>query len=103
MAPSPDDLPALESLSTEPPAGPTVMQQTHENAMRRTVAMIKPWLNDRKGAEDAVRVVLLAYLEEWAQTYYRGSREAVAATDRVILQIRQDTVQQMVGELRPEG
>jgi hypothetical protein len=90
---------ALESLSTEPPAGPTVMRQTHQHALGKVGKLLKPHLKDGQDAEDVLRAAVLAYLEEWAQLYYRGSREAVVATERVILQIRQDTVQQMTVEL----
>lgn len=93
------DIPDISSLSTEEPAGPTIMAKTHENAMRKTNALMKPHLNDRKEAKDAVTATVLSYLEAWAQTYYQGSQEAVASTERVILQIRQDTIQQLVTEL----
>lgn len=89
----------ITSLPMEPPAGPTVMQQTHANAMRKGVALVKAHLKKPAEAEDFLRVAVLGYLEEWAQTYYRGSREAANTTDRTILQIRMDTVQQMTAEL----
>ena len=92
-------LPALESLSTEPPAGPTIMRQAHEQALKKVGKLLKPYLKDGENGQDALRAAVLAYLEEWAQMYYRGSREAGTATERVILQIRQDTVQQMTHEL----
>jgi hypothetical protein len=93
------DIPDISSLPQEPPAGPTVMQATHANAMRKAVATVKSHLKDPAEAEDFLRALVLSYLEEWAQTYYRGSREAANATERTILQIRMDTVQQMTTEL----
>ena len=99
MALSPDEQPALEGLSTEPPAGQTIMSQTHANALERTAKLLKPHLKDEADAKDVLRAAVLAYLEPWAQMYYQGSREAAGATERVVLQIRQDTVQQMTAEL----
>jgi hypothetical protein len=96
---TPGGVPDISSLPLEPPAGPTVMQQTHANAMRKGVALVKAHLKDPEEAEDFLRVAVLGYLEEWAQTYYRGSREAANGNDRTLLMIRMDTVQQMTAEL----
>ena len=92
-------LPRLEELSTEPPAGPTVMSRTHADAMRKGVARLKSHLKDPEEAEAFLRVLVLGYLGEWSAMYALGSREAGSATERTILMIRQDTVQQMVAEL----
>ena len=89
----------LEDLPTEVVAGPTVMEQAHANGVRKAITRLKPHLNDRGEAEDALRVAMLTYLTEWAAMYAQGVREVVAPTDRVILQIRQDTVGQMAAEL----
>lgn len=93
------DTPDITSLPKEPPVGPTVMEKTHANAMRKGVALVKAHLKHPDEAEDFLRVAVLGYLEEWAQTYYRGSREAANTTERTILSIRMDTIQQMTAEL----
>ncbi|HEX8321611.1 hypothetical protein [Longimicrobium sp.] len=92
----------LEGLIVEPPAGPTVMRKAHQDAMRKTSAMVKAHLKDPEEVEDFVRATVLSYLAEWSVIYTQGAREAAETTSRVILQIRQDTVQQMTDELRPK-
>lgn len=89
----------LEGLTVEPPAGPTIMRTTHDNAMRKTAARLKAHLAKPEEAGDLLRVAVLSYLGEFAAMYAVGAREAALPTERVILQIRQDTVQQMVAEL----
>lgn len=94
------DLQRLEDLSTEPPAGPTVMSRAHADAMRKGVARLKSHLKDSSEAKDLLRVLVLTYLQEWSEMYQTGTRElGLNSTERTILVIRQDTVQQMVHEL----
>lgn len=99
MALPPDQQPALESLPHEPPSGPSVMAKAHADGLRKASAKLKPYLANRDDAEAALRVAVLMYLAEWGMMYAVGAREAAMPTDRVIIQIRQDTVQQMVAEL----
>lgn len=90
----------LEDLSTEPPAGPTVMSQAHADGMRKAVALLKNRLVEPERAEESVTAAVLVYLTEWAETYARGSQEAVDMTTRTIIQIRSDTMHQISLELR---
>jgi hypothetical protein len=90
----------LESLSTEPPAGPTVMQRTHEHAMRRVVKLTKNWFKRPDQAEERMKAALVLYLREWVATYRQGVAEThISAVDRTILSIRQDTVVQIMSEI----
>lgn len=92
----------LEDLSTEPPAGPTVMQQAHRNGMRKALAMMKGRFADRRKAhaEETIRAGLVLYLREWHNTYKQGVAETpVSTVDRTILDIRRDTVAQILAEI----
>lgn len=93
----------LDELSTEPPAGPTVMLQAHTDGMRKAVALLKNRLVAPERAEETVQAAVLVYLTEWAETYSRGAREAADMTTRTIIQIRSDTLHQISLELRPPG
>jgi hypothetical protein len=94
------ELARLEDLSTEPPAGPTVMRNAHDDAMRKGVARLKSHLKDPGEAKDLLRVLMLTYLQEWSSMYAEGTRQlGLNSTERTILVIRQDTIQQLVSEL----
>jgi hypothetical protein len=89
----------LESLSTEPPAGPTVMQKTHERAMHRVLGYLKNRFKNPEQAEESVNHAALLYLREWEKTYRQGVRETASPVDRTILDIRRDTVVQIMAEI----
>lgn len=89
----------LESLSTEPPAGPSVMQRTHERAMHRVLGYMKNHFKKPEKAEESVRHAALLYLREWEKTYKQGVRESPSGVDRTILDIRRDTVVQIMAEI----
>lgn len=89
----------LESLSTEPPAGPTVMQKTHERALHRVLGYLRNRFKDPEQAEDSVKHAALLYLREWEKTYKQGVRETPSPVDRTILDIRRDTVTQIMAEI----
>lgn len=95
MSPEPE----IRELSTEPPAGPTVMAQAHADGFRQAVALLKNRLTEPARVEETVRATVLTYLEQWAAMYARGAREAASPTERVIIQIRQDTMAQLAREL----
>lgn len=101
MAPRPEDAVLLDDLSTEPPAGPTVMKRAHDDGMRKAVALLKNRLIEPERAEETVTAVVLTYLTDWAETFARGSQEAVDMTTRTIIQIRSDTLHQIALELAP--
>lgn len=89
----------LESLSTEPPAGPTVMAQAHANGLRRALALVKNRLKSPEKAADDVQGVLVLYLREWERIYKQGVSETPSTVDRTILDIRRDTVVQILAEI----
>jgi hypothetical protein len=89
----------LESLSTERPAGPTVMQQAHANGMRRAVALLKNRFKVPEKAQDDFQGALLIYLRDWERTYKQGVQETPGTVDRTILDIRRDTVAQIMAEI----
>lgn len=89
----------LASLSTEPPAGPTVMQRAHENGLRRVARMLKNHFLDPAKAEDDIRGALVLYLREWEKIYKQGVSESPSTVDRTILDIRRDTVAQILREI----
>lgn len=89
----------LASLSTERPAGPTVMQQAHKNGLRRAVALIKNRLKVPGMAESDFQQALVAYLSAWQATYKQGVDESPSTVDRTILDIRRDTIAQILGEI----
>jgi hypothetical protein len=84
----------------------TPMERAHGNGMRRAVAFLKHRLTPEalapagRGAGDTVVATLKLYLREWGKVYDEGTRMAdLTATERVILQIRMDTLLQMANEL----
>lgn len=89
----------LASLSTERPAGPTVMQRAHENGLRRVARMLKNHFKDPAKAEEDIRGALVVYLREWERTYKQGVSESPSNVDRTILDIRRDTVVQILTEI----
>lgn len=93
----------LDSLSTEPPAGPTVMQRANADGMRQAVALLKNRLVEPERVEESVKAAVLTYLTAWAEMYARGSREAADMTTRTIIQIRSDTLHQIALEIQPPG
>jgi hypothetical protein len=90
---------ALEAQATEPPAGRTVMARTHANGNRKAIALLKNRLTEPGTVEDAVRSVLVLYLTEWARAYRQGVSETPSTVDRTILDIRRDTVVQILSEI----
>jgi hypothetical protein len=96
----------LASLTenVEPPAGPTVMRLAHENGMRRVLGLLKNRFKEPGKADEAIRHAALVYLREWERTYKQGVTESPSTVDRTILDIRRDTVVQIMAELgRPPG
>lgn len=97
----------LEDLSTEAPAGPTVMRQAHQNGERKACAVLKNRLAEPQRAEDTLHQVLVSYLRAWHDMYRQGVRETVNPMDRTLLDIRRDTVIQILAEVgrqdRPWG
>jgi hypothetical protein len=91
----------LEDLSTEAPAGPTVMETAHANGMRKAVSLLKSRFADRSKdrAEAGVKAALVIYLREWHDIYKRGVAESASQVDRTILDIRRDTVLQILAEI----
>lgn len=89
----------LESLSTEPPAGPTVMAQAHADGLRKATAMLKNRLKAPEATEESIHGVLVLYLAEWARIYKQGVSESPSTVDRTILDIRRDTVAQILAEI----
>jgi hypothetical protein len=90
----------LESLSHDPVAGPTEMTRAHRNGLRRAVARAKAWFKPGQQAEACLKVALLTYLAEWEKVYGEGTMIlGLTTTERTILTIRRDTVQQMLREI----
>lgn len=85
--------------NTEPPAGPTVMSRAHANGLRKAVAMIKNRFKDPEKAEMSLRLAAITYLQDWEATYKQGVSESPSTVDRTILDIRRDTVRQILTEL----
>jgi predicted RNA polymerase sigma factor len=85
--------------NTEPPAGPTVMQRAHESGLRRVLGFLKNRFKDPEKAEENVRHAALLYLREWEKVYKQGVAESPSTVDRTILDIRRDTVVQIMAEL----
>jgi hypothetical protein len=84
----------------EPPAGPTPMRRAHADGMRKTVARVKAWLKPGQDPDAAVKAALLSYLGEWNKMYGVGAGQTrLTSTERTILTIRQDTIQQLLTEL----
>lgn len=93
------------TTNTEPPAGPTVMQRTHERAMHRVLGFMRNRFKDPAKAEESVKHAALLYLREWEKTYRQGVTESPSTVDRTILDIRRDTVVQIMAEIgrQPEA
>lgn len=90
----------LEDLPHEPPAGLTVMQRAHANGMRRLTGMLKNRLRKPETAEDTIQTGLVLYLREWLNIYKQGVAEThISTVDRTILDIRRDTVMQILTEI----
>ena len=87
------------SLSTEPPAGPTVMRKAHENGMRRVLALLKNRFKQPEKAADDIQQALVIYLKAWHDTYKLGVSESPSTVVRTILDIRRDTVVQILAEI----
>jgi hypothetical protein len=93
-------LPRLEDLPQGPVAGPTAMTRAHLNGMRKTVSRIKAWLKPEQSPQAATKALLLTYLGEWEKVYGEGVDVlGLSQTERTIMVIRRDTVQQMLNEL----
>jgi len=95
------ELPDLSSLSTEPPAGPNELDRAHANGMRKASSLLKNRLTDPERVEETVTAVVTAYLLEWAEMYGVEASDAGNMTERTIIRIRQDTMQQIAGLLVP--
>lgn len=90
----------LEELERGPVAGPTVMRRAHLNGLRKAVARGKAWFRVDQPAEPALKALLLTYLGEWEHVYGEGVEVlGMTNTERTIMVIRRDTVQQMLREL----
>jgi len=97
------ELPRLDELSTEPPAGPNELDRAHDNGMRKAAALLKNRLTEPERAEETATAVVLAYLLEWAEMYGVEASDAGNLTERTIIRIRQDTMHQIAGKLAPTG
>lgn len=93
--------PTLDQLEQQGPiAGPTVMTRANREGLRKAVAKAKSWFKPGVSAETAIKAAVVVYLNEWAKTYGQGVQAShLTSTERTILSIRQDTVQQILREL----
>lgn len=90
----------LEELDPAPVAGTTHMRRAHLDGVRKALARAKPWFKPGQSPSAALTTILLTYLREWDEMYGEGSTVlGLSQTDRTILVIRRDTVQQMMREL----
>jgi hypothetical protein len=67
--------------------------------MRKTLSMLKNRLTAPELAEDTLRNALVLYLTEWGKIYRQGVSESPSTVDRTILDIRRDTVAQILAEI----
>jgi hypothetical protein len=94
------ELPRLEDLESGPVAGPTVMTRAHRNGLRKMLGRAKPWFTKDVHPEPALKALLLTYLKEWEAVYGEGSMVlGLNQSERTIMVIRQDTVQQIIREI----
>jgi hypothetical protein len=94
------EIPALEDLEPGPVAGPTHMTRAHRNGLRKATARCKAWFKPGVNCETALKAALLTYLTEWDAVYGQGSIVlGLNQTERTIMVIRKDTIQQIVREL----
>jgi hypothetical protein len=94
------EIPDISTLDHEPVGGPTQMTRAHQNGMRKVLARAKSWFKPEHQAEPCLKVALLTYLGEWERVYDQGTRIlGLTQTERTIMAIRQDTVQQILREL----
>lgn len=94
--------PRLEDLEPGPVAGPTHMARAHRNGLRKALGRVKPWFTPvhQKDAETCLKVLLLTYLKEWDAVYGEGSIVlGLNQTERTIMVIRKDTIQQILKEI----
>lgn len=99
---APRGVPRLEDLEPGPVAGPTAMTRAHRNGLRKMLGRARPWFTPvhQKDAETCLKVALLTYLKEWEAVYGEGTRVlGLSQTERTIMVIRQDTVQQIIKEI----
>lgn len=95
------ELPRLEDLSTEPPAGPNELDRAHDNGLRKATALLKNRLVEPERAEETATALVLAYLLEWAEMYAVEASDAGNMTERTIIRIRQDTMEQIARKMAP--
>lgn len=89
----------LEDLDPSPVAGTTHMRRAHLNGLRRSVARCKAWFKPEVNCETALKAAFLTYLKEWEAVYGEGSIVlGLNQTERTIMVIRQDTIQQIMRE-----
>lgn len=87
------------TANIEPPAGPTVMAKAHANGLRRILGMLKNHFKQPEHAQRDLCTALCVYLREWERVYKQGVSESPSTVDRTILDIRRDTVVQILAEI----